>query len=287
MKRAVLLLTVLFLFSNVVASKKTIVKKIYTAKSVNPHPPTIDGRLNDPVWDKVEWQGDFTQRRPDDGAQPSQKTAFKVVYDAKNLYIMFRAYDTESEKIVRRVTRRDRFDGDFVEVNIDSYFDHRTAFSFTITAAGVKGDEAISNDGDNWDTNWNPVWFGAVSVDDEGWIAEIKIPFSQLRFANQEEHVWGLQVMRHLYRNDERSHWQYIPQSSGGWVSYFGELQGLKGISAARRLELLPCGVSDVRRLPREQGNPFATGKETNFSGGLDAKLAVTSDLTLDITILS
>jgi len=285
MKRAVLFLTVLFMFSNVVASNDTIKQKIYTAKPVNPHPPVIDGRLDDPVWDKVEWQGDFTQRRPDDGAQPSQKTAFKVIYDEKNLYIVVRSYDTEPDKIARRVTRRDRFDGDLVEVNIDSYFDHRTAFSFTINAAGVRGDEAISNDGDNWDSNWNPIWFGEASVDDEGWIAEMKIPFSQLRFANQEEHVWGLQVMRQLYRKDERSHWQYIPQNSGGWVSSFGELRGIKGISASRRLELLPYGVSDLRRLPKEAGNPFVTGKETNFSGGLDAKLAVTSDLTLDVTV--
>ncbi len=285
MKRAVSFLAVLFLFSILFASDGTTEKKIYIAKPVNPHPPAIDGRLDDPVWDKVEWQGDFTQRRPDDGAQPSQKTAFKVIYDEKNLYIVVRSYDTEPDKIVRRVTRRDRFDGDLVEVNIDSYFDHRTAFSFTINAAGVRGDEAISNDGDNWDSNWNPIWFGEVSVDDEGWIAEMKIPFSQLRFANQEEHVWGLQVMRQLYRKDERSHWQYIPQNSGGWVSSFGELQGIKGIGASRRLELLPYGVSDLRRLPKEDGNPFSTGRENNISGGLDAKLAVTSDLTLDVTI--
>ena len=194
MKRVVVFLAVLFLANNLFASDEIKKKKIYTAKPVNPHPPAIDGLLDDPVWDKVEWQGDFTQRRPDDGAPPSQQTAFKVIFDEKNLYIVIRSYDTEPEKIVRRVTRRDRFDGDLVEVNIDSYFDHRTAFSFTINAAGVRGDEAISNDGDNWDSNWNPIWFGDVSIDDEGWIAEMKIPFSQLRFANQEEQVWGLQV---------------------------------------------------------------------------------------------
>ncbi|MFQ5676702.1 MAG: DUF5916 domain-containing protein, partial [bacterium] len=213
------------------------------------------------------------------------KTAFKILYDENNLYIGVRAFDTEPEKIVRRVTRRDRFDGDWVEINIDSYFDHRTAFSFTINVAGVKGDEAISNDGDNWDSNWDPVWFADVTTDTLGWCAEMRIPFSQLRFANNEEHIWGLQVQRRLFRKEERSVWQYIPQNSGGWVSYFGELHGIKGIRPSRRIELLPYGVSDLRKLPREEGNPFATGQETHFSGGLDVKLGVTSDLTLDATI--
>lgn len=284
--RKMLLLPLSIVFAmRLFAGTSDIPKRVYLAKYTNPHPPVIDGRLDDLVWKKVEWQGDFTQREPDDGAAPSQKTAFRVVFDKKNLYIGIRAYDTEPDKIVRRVTRRDRFDGDWVEINIDSYFDQRSGFSFTINAAGVKGDEYISNDGDNWDSNWDPVWFGQVAIDGQGWTAEIKIPFSQLRFANKDEHVWGLQVQRRVFRKEERSVWQYIPQNSGGWVSYFGELRGLKGISASRRVEILPYGVSDLRRFPKENGNPFATGGETNFSGGADAKLAVTSDLTLDVTI--
>ncbi|RMF68197.1 MAG: hypothetical protein D6743_03735, partial [Calditrichaeota bacterium] len=260
-------------------------KKIYVTKPAEPLPPVIDGRLDDQAWQQAEWATGFTQQRPDDGAKPSQETAFKIVFDKHNLYVGIRAYDTEPDRVVRRVTRRDRFDGDLVEINIDSYFDHRTAFSFTLNAAGVRGDEYVSNDGDNWDSSWDPVWFGAVAVDDQGWTAEMKIPFSQLRFANKDEHVWGIQVMRQIFRKEERSLWQYIPQNSGGWVSYFGELHGLKGIKSSRRVELLPYSVSDLRRFPREEGNPFATGQNSHFSGGLDAKMAVTSDLTLDLTV--
>ncbi|NIV93150.1 hypothetical protein GWN42_10195, partial [candidate division KSB1 bacterium] len=108
---------------------------------------------------------------------------------------------------------------------------------------------------------------------------------SQLRFANKEEHVWGLQVQRRLFREEERSVWQYIPRNSGGWVSYFGELHGIDSIQPSRRIEIMPYGVSDVRSLPSEEGNPFASGKETHFSGGADAKIGVTSDLTLDVAI--
>ncbi|MFQ5674543.1 MAG: DUF5916 domain-containing protein, partial [bacterium] len=284
MKKAVLTIAVFSLCVDLFASDE-ITKKIYVTKRVNPHPPIIDGRLNDPIWQKVEWSGDFTQRQPDDGAKPSQETAIKILYDESNLYVGVRAYDTEPDKIVKRVTRRDRFDGDWVEINIDSYFDKRTGFSFTINAAGVKGDEYISNDGDNWDSNWDPVWFGKVAIDEKGWTAEMKIPFSQLRFSNNEEQVWGVQFTRRIFRKDERSVWQYVPRNTGGWVSYFGELRGIKGISASRRFELLPYGVSDLRRLPKEAGNPFATGQETHLNGGLDAKVAVTSDLTLDMTV--
>ncbi|MFQ5648919.1 MAG: DUF5916 domain-containing protein [bacterium] len=260
-------------------------KRVYVTRRINPHPPVLDGRPEDMVWQKVEWQGEFTQRAPDDGARPSQESAFKVLYDDHNLYVLIRAFDAEPDKIVRRVTRRDGFEGDWVGIQIDSYFDHRTAFSFAVTAAGVKGDVAISNDGDDEDSNWDPVWFAKVATDSLGWTAEVRIPFSQLRFSNREEQIWGFQVSRRLFRKDERSVWQYVPRNSGGWVSFFGELHGIKGIRSARRIELLPYGVTDVRRLPREAGNPFATGRESNITGGLDAKIGVSSDLTLDVTV--
>ncbi len=271
--------------ASVFASTPSTTKKIYVAIQVNPHPPVIDGRLDDQVWQKAEWTGDFTQREPNDGMPPSHQTAFKILYDEHNLYVGIRAYDTEPEKIVRRVTRRDAFDGDWVEINIDSYFDHRTAFSFTLNAAGVKGDEAVSADGDYWDANWNPIWFCDVAHDSEGWTAEFRIPFSQLRFANKDEHVWGIQMQRKIYRFEERSVWQYIPKNTGGWVSYFGELHGLKGIKSSGRFELMPYGVSDLRTSPKEAGNPFSKSREANLSGGLDAKMRVTSDLTLDVTV--
>lgn len=285
MKKKHILLIITLIASNLFASQPSTGKKIYYTKPINPQPPIIDGRLDDPVWQKVAWGSDFIQREPDDGAAPSQKTAFKIMYDTKNLYVGIRAYDTEPEKIVRRVTRRDVLDGDLVEINIDNYFDHRTAFSFTINAAGVKSDAAISNDGDNGDSNWDPVWYAEVTIDESGWTAEMRIPFSQLRFADKDEHVWGLQVQRELFRKEELSVWQYIPQNSPGWVSFFGELRGIKGIRASRRIELLPYGVTNVRRFEKEIGNPFAAGQSINWSSGLDAKIGVTSDLTLDVTV--
>ena len=260
-------------------------KKIYITKAVNPGPPVIDGKLDDPVWQQVEWGGDFIQRIPNEGKEPSQQTAFKILYDHNNLYIAIRAYDTEPDKIARHMCRRDYFDGDWVEVNIDSYHDLRTAFSFTVNAAGVKGDEAITKNGDNWDSSWDPIWFVKTSCDPEGWIAEIRIPYSQLRFAEKEEHIWGLQVQRRLFRKEEHSIWQFIPRNAPGWVHLFGELRGIHGIKPKRTIQIMPYTVGKLQTFEKEEGNPFAPGQLTNFMGGLDGKIGVTRDLTLDFTI--
>ena len=134
---------------------------------------------------QVAWAGgDFRQLEPDKGKPASVQTKFKILYDAKNIYVAIKALDPEPEKIAKRMSRRDTFEGDMVEINFDSYFDKRTAFSFTASASGVKGEEYISNNGDDWDPGWDPIWFLKTSIDAEGWIAEFRIPLSQLRFAN-------------------------------------------------------------------------------------------------------
>jgi hypothetical protein len=262
-----------------------IPKKHYTTMVVQETPPVIDGLLDDEAWKQVEWAGDFTQIQPDKGAAPAQKTAFKILYDAKNLYVAIRAYDTEPDKIGKRMSRRDGFDGDWVEINIDSYFDHRTAFSFTASASGVKGDEAVSNNGDNWDANWDPIWYLNTSLDEEGWVAEMRIPLSQLRFADKPVHTWGLQVNRLLFREQERSSWQYIPPDAPGWVHLFGEMYGIEGIKPQKQLEVQPFLLGKIERFEKEEGNPFADGKEQELSVGVDGKIGITSDITLDFTI--
>jgi hypothetical protein len=119
----------------------------------------MDGFLSETVWDQVEWGGgDFVQVSPSAGADPSVQTKFKILYDAKNLYIALMNYDPEPGKIARRMSRRDGFDGDYVEVNIDSYHDKRTAFSFISSVSGVKSDEFLSNNGNSRNTTWDPIW---------------------------------------------------------------------------------------------------------------------------------
>ena len=205
LKTFLCLLVFTFTFSTIAQEKPIEVpKRIYTTVHTK-KAPTIDGKITDAVWNGVSWDGNFTQFMPDEGKAPTQKTKFKILYDDKNLYIAVRCYDVEPSKIVSRLSRRDGFVGDWVEINIDSYHDLRTAFSFTITAAGVKGDEAVSENGNNWDSSWNPIWYAKSNIDSEGWTAEMKIPFTQLRFDKKEIQVWGLQVHRRDFRLEERS----------------------------------------------------------------------------------
>jgi len=262
--------------------------KVYQTKHVNPHSPKIDGRIDDPAWEKVEWERGFIQRDPYENQPPSQETAFKILYDDDNLFVAVKAFDAEPARIDRRMSRRDDIDGDWIEVGLDSFHDHRTAFCFGVNAAGVKRDAVAINDS-NWDDNtdldWDPIWEVRTAVDAEGWTAEMRIPFTQLRFAAKPEQCWGLQVTRRLFRKNERSLWQPIPRDAAGWVSFFGELQGLAGIKPPRQIELFPYVVGKLQGYPAEAGNPFATGRSRSLYGGLDGKVGVTGDLTLNFTL--
>ncbi len=260
-------------------------KKRYDTHIINKNSVKLDGIMDEAIWETVEWGGDFTEVDPDQGTPPTLATQFKIVHDDKYLYIGYRCYDSAPDSIIRRMGRRDEFPGDWMEVNIDSYHDLRTAFSFTLSASGVRGDEYISNNGNNWDASWNPIWDGNTHLDEKGWTAELKIPFSQLRYGKQEHPVWGIQFTRRLFRKEERSIWQYIPRNAGAWVSEFGELHGLSDLPDNKQIELAPYVVASADRFTKEAGNPFADGTHNKINVGLDGKFAVTRDLILDFTI--
>lgn len=267
-------------------SSEEVVKKIYKTTGIAPEEaPQIDGELTDLIWERVSWAGDYIEWQPDENTAPSVQTKFKILYDSKNLYLAFRCYDPEPEKIERRLSRRDGFAGDWVEVNIDSYNDKRSAFSFSITAAGVKGDEFVSNNGNNWDSSWNPIWYTKTRIDSEGWTAEVRIPLSQLKFSDAPDQVWGLQSTRRFFREEERSLWQRKPIDQPGWVSEFGELHGLKNLEPQNQLEIQPYTVVRSRSFEADEGNPFEDGSDLDLTAGLDAKIGITNDLTLDLTV--
>ena len=296
MKYLVSLFAALFLLSPTLSAQEeekkqekkqeTVPKRIYTTKYLGDETaPVIDGMLDDSSWNIVEWTSDYIENQPDENTPPSEQTKFKIVYDKKNLYIGVRCLDSHPDSIVKRLSRRDGFAGDWVEFNIDSYHDLRTAFSFTVTAAGVKGDEFISNNGNNWDGSWNPIWYTKTNIDEKGWTAEIKIPLSQLRFGKSKEQIWGLQSTRRFFRQEERSLWQRVPQDAPGWVSEFGELHGLIDLEPQKQLEIQPFAVTKLDTYPKEVGNPFRDGSDFELNGGLDAKIGITNDLTLDLTV--
>jgi hypothetical protein len=259
-------------------------RRVYTTQRVNGNRPVLDGNLDDPAWDLVEWSGDFIQRDPTDGAPPTVETRFKVLFDDEALYFAFHCYD-DPALVTDMLARRDWFPGDWIEVNIDSYHDLRTAYSFTLSLSGTRGDEYVSEDGSNWDSSWDPIWEGRTRLCDDGWLAETRIPLGQLRFNDAQEQVWGLQVHRRLFREEERSTWQRISKDQTGWVSRFGELRGLRGLHPRQRIELMPYASTRYESFEAEQDNTFRDGDDAALAGGLDGKLGIGNDLTLDFTV--
>ena len=258
--------------------------KSYTTSKIKGEAPRIDGIIDEDVWNSVEWAGDFTQTAPYERQAPSQPTEFKVLYDDNNLYFAIKAYDSAPDSIEKRMTRRDGYDGDFIEVTIDSYHDKLTGFEFMVNAAGVKGDAKVTND-DNFDQSWDPIWYVKTSIDREGWVAEMRIPLTQLRFGKQDEYVWGMQVIRRLFRKEERSMWQFVSPQASGWVSNFGELQGIQDIVPRKQKDITPYVVTRMENYETDEENPFADGRDYFGSVGVDGKIGITSDLTLDFTI--
>ncbi|MEZ5071500.1 MAG: DUF5916 domain-containing protein [Bacteroidales bacterium] len=255
-------------------------KRIYHTQSIEGYPlPKIDGILDDSIWTLGEWQGDFTQQQPVGGAPGTEQTFIKILYDKNNLYVATKFMDREPELIRDIFGRRDELNGDMGGVALDSYFDKRTAFEFNVTAAGQKVD--IKHLGDyQWDFNWDGVWDGASSRIDSGWVSEMQIPFSQLRYSNKEEQVWGLHYWRWIARRSEESQWQYIPKDAPAMVYLFGELHGIHDIRTSRQVEFLPYVLSSVERPASGDGfDPF------RLNAGIDAKVGISSDFTLDLSI--
>lgn len=276
-----LFLTTPFTFHGAKASEK----KAYPATRLSGAPPQIDGHLTDEAWESGTWESGFIQHEPFNRGEPSQQTSFKILYDDNNIYVAIRAHDSAPDSIVPRITRRDNIDGDVVGIALDSYFDQRTAFQFLVNAAGVKIDMINTNDGQNDDFTWDPVWYVKTSINEDGWVAEMQIPLQQIRFSTNENHTWGLQVARILYRKQEVSFWQHIPRDAPGFVHQFGLLTNLHGIKPRKLAEFIPYSVAKTETFLKQEGNPFADGNSSFLSGGMDGKIGITSDLTLNFTV--
>lgn len=258
--------------------------KTYTTQKLADKPPLIDGKLSETCWQQVSWQGDFVQYEPYEDSLPSQKTSFAILYDDNNLYVAIKCSDTEPDKINQRLSRRDSYDGDWAGIVIDSYEDKLTGFAFNVSAAGSKLDALFTNDNSD-DDSWDPIWYVKTTADAEGWNAEMRIPFSQLRFTKKNTYNWGLEVARFVFRKNELSMWKPLHRSSNKLVSDFGTLEGITNILPKKDIELSPFALAKQTYSEKEEGNPFAIGKSTTGSAGLDGKISITNDLTLNMTI--
>jgi len=244
----------------------------------------VSGGISEDVWQRATPIDAFVQREPTEGGVPSQRTEFRVVFDATTLYVKVRAFDTEPDKIATYLTRRDGDSpSDWVRILVDSYHDKRTAYEFAVNPSGVKQDRYWFNDNSR-DDGWDAVWDVKVARDQGGWSAEFHIPFSQLRFTPNGSNTFGFSVSRTIGRLNETSTWPLLARSAPGYVSSFGEVGGLTMTASAKRLELLPYAVTDLAR-ERPGDNPLAKASNPGAAVGMDMKYALTPGLTLTSTI--
>jgi len=243
--------------------------------------PVLDGKDDDPLWRDAPAITQFRQHDPVEDGDPRYRTEARVGYDAKYLYVFVRAFDPSPDSVMAFLSRRDqRTQSDYIHLMVDSYRDRRTGFRFSANPLGVKRDFYISGDG-NEDASWDGVWDVATAVDSLGWTAEYRIPFGQLRFPESASHTFGFAIWREIARHNERISWPVFRRSRTGLVSQWGEVSGFDGITAPRRLEVLPYSVAT--NAPRPVGNAFERQQQITF--GADVKYGLTSNLTLDGTV--
>ncbi|UCG88442.1 MAG: carbohydrate binding family 9 domain-containing protein, partial [Gemmatimonadota bacterium] len=244
----------------------------------------LDGRLDEPIWQTAPAVTSFTQREPNEGQPATQLTEIRFVYDDAKLYVGARMYDElGAEGVVSRLVRRDaNAQSDELTITFDTFHDHIGQTMFSINPAGVRGDAF------GYDDSWDPVWRAHAQVDSLGWVAELEIPFSQLRFARDSGQVWGLQIRRFVHRLNEVSVWSFWHLNDMGGPSRFGHLDGFGQIRArTNRLEALPYAVSqlDVTGGEVDAANPFTGKTQSDYRIGLDLKYLLTSNLTLSATV--
>jgi uncharacterized protein DUF5916 len=246
----------------------------------------LDGRLDDEAWQRAIPITDFLQAEPEERASTTDHMEIRFVYDDTALWIGARM--DSSGTIQAPMSRRD--DGDqaeYIQIELDTYLDRRTAYMFGVTASGVRLDHFHPSDNQSdVDAQFDPVWEAKTTVSEHGWTAELWLPFSQLRFNDQPERVWGLNVKRWQPLLNEQDYWVVVGRTEVGWASRFGDLRGIEGVAPRKRLEMLPYVSSSSRSTgTRDLNNPFDNGLNLAGKVGADMKVGIGSNLTLEATV--
>src|SRR2546430_1054086 len=189
--------------------------------------PRIDGVIDDAAWHDAPALTDFVQKEPHEGAAPSVPTEVRILYDDEALYVAARMHRTNPQAIHRSITRRDGdSDAELFQISLDPYHDKRTAYSFAISSGGVRGDwyHAQDSEDSGRDPTYDPIWNAAARITADGWSAEMRIPFSQIRYNAAAQQVWGIQITRKIPDLSELLQWVLIPKSAAGFSSHFGTL---------------------------------------------------------------
>lgn len=255
--------------------------KVLYARRLAAQVIVLDGRLDDEAWARADSITDLLQMEPENMAPVTERTVVRVLYDDRHIYVGIYAYDSDPHRIATGLVRRDDLPpSDQLQIGLDPRHDHITAYTFGTTPSGLQRDLSIFDDV-NFNRDYDAVWEVGTRVTDEGWVAEFRIPFSQLRFAVPDtgRMVWGFDVRRDIFRKGEAGVWVGSPRGSRGIVSRWGHLVFDDGLPAPRRLELLPF------TLARRSQVAGVAGAEHAVDAGLDVRLGVGTAGTLAATV--
>jgi hypothetical protein len=243
----------------------------------------VDGVLEESVWDRAS-VAPLIQNDPDNGHPPRNRTDWWVAYDDEALYVAARMHETAPESIVCNLGRRDTWPaGDWIFLNLDTFNDDRNSFSFSLNPGGCRGDARLYNDG--WDDHsWDGVWDCGTRIDDRGWTAELRVPFSQLDFPDREEQIWGINFSRRTFRYQERDELFHKPREESGYMRRFPDLVGIRGIRPGRQVEVLAYMVGKSEMLEVSPDHPFEDETEWEGKLGADIIWGLSNDLGLNGT---
>ena len=269
------------------ASAQAQVKSIPAIKITQPI--KIDGNLDDEAWGKIEPTGNFITLSPVFGKASIRNTKVKIAYDNTAIYIGAYMYDNPGN-IRKQLTARDvldRQDVDIFTVGFDTYHDKQNAFVFRVSPANVQSDIKLSQNGTSngvavYDHSWDAVWESKTSIKADGWVAEIKIPLSAIRFSKKDIQDWGINFARFTRKENENSIWNSINPNISGELNQWGVWAGLNNIKPPTRLSFLPYLSGGFRISPTAKGNVTEFLK----SGGMDVKYGVSEGFTLDMTLI-
>lgn len=250
----------------------------------------VDGALDDPAWSKARWLTDFSQKEPDHGRPASVRTEVAFLYDDAALYVGARLHGSDRAPIADQITRRDEAgQAERLIVSLDTFRDRRTAYSFAVTAAGVRIDYYHPVDHEmERDYTYDPVWSARTRVEEGGWTVEMRIPFSQLRFNPGAEQLWGVNINRYVPSLDEDDYWIVVPRDQVAWASRFGDLVGIRELPATRRIEVVPYLASSTTVKSDglfDEEDPFGERVDRDVRAGLDFRMGLGPNLTLDATL--
>ena len=276
----ILLAAALLLAAPQTASSQEAAGKEIRAYRITGEAPKLDGRVDEEVWTAAHAIDDFTQQEPDNMAAPRERTVVQVAYDDRYLYVAVRCYAVDPATISAGLGRRGSIPAsDKITIALDPRHDHLTGYAFTTNPSGVQHDFSLFND-TREDADFEAVWEVATSITSEGWNAEFRIPFSQIRFdvRDGEQSIWGFQVGRDVRQTSEWDLWNAAPRGTQGFVSRFGHLVFGDRLSPPRRIELMPFSLV---RSEHDRDD----GRSRGVDGGLDMRIGLGTAATLSATI--